>query len=204
MNPILKLVINQIGEALLYIPDGSILALRIVLVATLLGLILKFGLHKNITIIFWQELLVAFFFIIYAYCVLQLTILSRSVGNFGGIDWRFFARWNESDAEKAFLIANIIMFIPYGILLPMTCKWTKHILISLPIAMLSSVGIEYIQLKYQLGFCQLDDVIVNSIGFLIGFLIYLIIADIYLFIYTVCNSIVRLIKKLIATVRNDN
>lgn len=196
MNPILELVIDQIDDALLYIPSGCVWALRIVLGILAFGLIFKFGLHKNITIMFWQKLLLTFFFIIYVYCVLQLTILSRNMGNFGGIDWRFLARWSENDAQKAFLIANIIMFIPYGILLPMVCKWTQHIMISLPIAMLSSIAIEAVQLKYQLGYCQLDDVVVNTVGFLIGFLIYLIIADIYSFIYTVCNYIVRIGRKL--------
>lgn len=204
MNPILKLVINQIDDALLYIPSGCIWALNIVLVILAFGLILKFGLHKNVSMIFWPKLLLAFFFIVYVYCVLQLTIFSRHTGNHGGIDWRFLARWSENDAQKAFLIANIIMFIPYGILLPMVGKWTKHILVSLPIAMLSSIAIEAVQLKYQLGYCQLDDVVVNTLGFLIGFLIYLIIADIYSLIYAVCNYVVKMIKKLIAAIDYDN
>lgn len=195
INPILELVINQISDALLYLPSGFVWAFWIVSVVLMIGLVLKFCFHKNITAEFGAKLLVAFYFIAYAYCVLQLTIISRQTGNFGGIDWRFFVRWNENDAQKAFLIANIIMFIPYGVLLPMACKWTKHILISLPIAISSSIGIEAIQLKYQLGYCQLDDVVVNTIGFLIGFLIYLIIADIYLFIYSVLNMVIRLIKK---------
>lgn len=189
MNTIVELILKQICDALLYIPAGCKWALGIVILILIAGMVWKFCFHKNITVVFWKNLLLAFYFIVYIYCILQLTIFSRHVGNFGGIDWRFLVKWNESDAQKAFLIANILMFIPLGILMPMVCKWTKHIMISLPIAVLCSVCIEATQLKYQLGFCQLDDVVANSTGFLIGFLIYLMLADVYLFVYSVCRAV---------------
>lgn len=93
---------------------------------------------------------------------------------------RFLVRWNEDDEQKAFLLANIVMYIPMGILLPLLCRYLKHILVSLPIAVGSSIFIEAIQLKYQLGFCQLDDVAANSTEFLVGYLVFLIFYDVYL------------------------
>lgn len=192
MNTVIELIINQLDDALLYIPAGCRWACGIVILILISGMVYKFCLHKNIALIFWARLILCFFLTVYIYCVLQITIFSRQIGNFGGIDWRFLARWNESDAQKAFLIANIIMFIPLGVLLPMLCKWTKHIMISLPIAALSSICIETVQLKYQLGYCQLDDVVANSTGFLAGFLIYLMISDIYLFICSICHALVRM------------
>ena len=191
MNSVIELIINQLDDALLYIPDGCRWACGIVILILISGMVYKFCLHKNIPLIFWARLILSFFLTVYIYCVLQLTIFSRRAGNFGGLDWRFLARWNESDAQKAFLVANIIMFIPLGILLPMLCKWTKHIMISLPIAILSSICIEAVQLKYQLGYCQLDDVVANSSGFLIGFLVYLMIYDVYSVICFICNALVR-------------
>ena len=191
MNIVIKLIINQLDDALLYIPDGCRWACGIVILILVSGMIYKFYFHKNIPLIFWARLILSFFLTVYIYCVLQLTIFSRQAGNFGGIDWRFLARWSENDAQKAFLVANIIMFIPLGVLLPMLCKWTKHIMISLPIAILSSICIEAVQLKYQLGFCQLDDVVANSTGFLIGFLVYLMIYDVYSVICCICNALVR-------------
>lgn len=185
MNPVAELIVRRIKDAFLYLPAGCVWAAGIGLVIVALGMVRKFYLHKNITKRFWWRLLSFLIFVVYFYCILQLTIISRKVGHFGGIDWRFLARWSESDDQKAFLIANIIMFVPFGILLPMMGKWTKHILVSLPIAITCSVGIETIQLKYQLGYCQLDDVAANSLGFLVGFLIYLILADIYYFLHNV-------------------
>ena len=93
------------------------------------------------------------------------------------------------------MISNIIMFLPLGILLPMMAKWTKHIIVSLPVAVLCSVGIEAVQLKYQLGFCQLDDVVANSVGFLIGFLVFLILNDVYQVVVFLYHRIVWLIQK---------
>lgn len=183
MNPVAELVISQIKAAFLYLPAGCVWAAGVGLAAMALGMVCKFCLHKKITGRFWWHALLLCVFVVYMYCIMQLTIFSRKAGNFGGIDWRFLARWSENNAQKAFLIANIIMFIPYGVILPMMGKWTKHILVSLPIAAASSIAIEAVQLKYQLGYCQLDDVAANSLGFLAGFFIYLMIADVYYFLH---------------------
>lgn len=86
------------------------------------------------------------------------------------------------------------MFIPFGVLLPMFGKTMSHVLIALPIALACSVSIEALQLKYQLGFCQLDDVGANSVGFLIGFLIFLVIRDVYLFVVMLFRLFVSIAK----------
>lgn len=64
-----------------------------------------------------------------------------------------YAKWNEWYGEKAFLISNIIMFIPLGVFLPMLSKWMRHIMIYFSLAIVCSISIEVIQLKYQLGYC---------------------------------------------------
>lgn len=186
MSHVKTLVIMQLKSALTYLPVGFKYAAGITCFMLILCAIWKFCLYRKINRIFWWRLLVSFLFIAYIYCVLQLTIFSRKPGNYGGADWRFLVRWNESDAQKAFLLANIIMFIPFGILLPMFGKAMRHILIALPVAQVCSISIEALQLKYQLGFCQLDDVVANSIGFLMGFLIFLVLRDVYLFVIGVC------------------
>ena len=181
MSQVKTLVITQLKSALAYLPAGGICAAGIICFVLILCVIWKFCLHRKIGKAFWRRLPIGFFFAAYIYCVLQLTILSREPGNYGGIDWRFLVRWNENDSQKAFLLANIIMFIPFGVLFPMFGKTVTHILVSLPVAVICSICIEIIQLKYQLGFCQLDDVAANSAGFLIGFFIFLMLQDVYLF-----------------------
>lgn len=180
MSQVKTFVIMQLKSALAYLPTGFAYAVGITFLVLVLCALWKFCLHRKVGWIFWWRLLVGFFFIAYIYCVLQLTIFSRKFGNYGGVDWRFLVRWNENNSQKAFLLANIIMFIPFGVLFPMLGKAATHILISLSVAVACSICIEIMQLKYQLGFCQLDDVVANSAGFLIGFFIFLILQDIYL------------------------
>lgn len=202
MSHVKSLVIMQLKSAFAYLPTGCIYAAGIICSLLVLCAVWTFYLHKKVSWLFWWRFLVGFLFITYMYCVLQLTILSREPGNYGEVDWRFLVRWNENDAQKAFLLANIIMFIPFGVLLPMFGKTMSHILIALPIALACSVSIETLQLKYQLGFCQLDDVVANSAGFLIGFLIFLVIRDVYLFavmLFRLLASIAKGVQTLIGT-----
>ena len=206
MSQVKTLVITQLNSAFAYLPTGCTYAAGITCSLLVLCAVLKFCLHKKVPRLFWWRLLVGFLFITYMYCVLQLTIFSREPGNYGTVDWRFLVRWNENDAQKAFLLANIIMFIPFGVLLPMFGKTMNHILIVLPIALACSVCIEALQLKYQLGFCQLDDVVANSVGFLIGFFIFLAIWDVYLFIvmlFRLLASVAKGVQTIIGT-RNSN
>lgn len=179
MNLIIESVKHQLQDALRYLPTGCIYAVLITACIFIGMLLWKLVLHKNISLFCWLKLIPLFLVVSYLYCVLQLTILSRTQGNFGGVDMRFLARWNESNEQKVFLIANILMFIPLGILLPMFGKWVRHILFSFPLAVVISIAIEAIQLKYQIGFCQLDDVAANSTGFLVGYLIFLVLYDIF-------------------------
>ena len=153
MEAVWKYIIIMLKDALRYFQNGCIWAAGITVVLLAGMLIWKFAIHKNVKVIFWFRLLPLFFMIVYVYCVLQLTIFSREPGNYGEVDMRFLVKWDEWYGEKAYLISNIIMFIPLGIFLPMLSKWTKHLILSLPAAIMCSVGIEAVQLKYQLGFC---------------------------------------------------
>lgn len=184
MDTLLELVIFQIQDACLYLPAAFKLAAAVCFAAALLGLSVCLAFHKKLTASFVFQfalrLIWLFAFVTYSYCVLQLTILSRiPVPRYDHVDWVFLSRWFDSDEQKAFYIANIVMFIPLGILLPMAGKPMRHILIAAPVATICSIGIEAVQLKYHLGACQLDDVLLNSFGFLMGFLVYLALADVY-------------------------
>lgn len=203
MNSVIKSVVILLKDAVLHLPAGCKYAAGIILIVLMVRMAYKFFSHGSITLLFFWRLILLFSLIVYVYCVLQLTLISRSPANYGGIDWHFLGRWNENTAQKAFLIANIIMFIPFGILLPMMSQWTQHILISLPTAIICSIAIEAAQLKYQLGYCQLDDVIANTSGFLIGFLIHLILADIYYFVHFLFKCLSYLARKLFRSLRGN-
>ena len=75
---------------------------------------------------------------------------------------------------------NILLFIPIGFLLPMVIK--KPVWLPPIIGIGISVIIELTQFITHRGLCETDDVISNSIGFLIGFVVYLFIKlTLYLF-----------------------
>ena len=113
-----------------------------------------------------------FFFIAYVLFLLWLTILSRQPRT--GV--RVF-KWELLWAYRAWIagesfgktesiqnINNILVFIPFGALFPGK-RWSALLLT----AVLFSVGIEVIQYAFNLGWCEIDDVICNALGAAIGF-----------------------------------
>lgn len=64
-------------------------------------------------------------------------------------------------------MANIIMFIPVGVLLPFTRK--KHIIIW---GGTLSVLMETMQLLSRRGVFEIDDIIYNSFGTVVGYLLF--------------------------------
>lgn len=76
--------------------------------------------------------------------------------------------------------ANVLLFIPIGFLLPMVIK--KPVWLSPIIGIGISVIIELIQLIAHRGTCETDDVISNTIGFLIGFAAFWLIKGIVLLV----------------------
>lgn len=70
------------------------------------------------------------------------------------------------------ILINFIMFVPFGILLPLimkkNCSLTKVVLI----VILFSFGIEIAQMLTHRGVFEIDDIINNTIGALIGFIIF--------------------------------
>ena len=76
------------------------------------------------------------------------------------------------------LACNILMFIPFGLLLPWFAKRKKarHIIVS---GLIVSVLIEIFQYATALGVCDVDDVILNTLGVAIGYGIYAIIWHVF-------------------------
>lgn len=67
-----------------------------------------------------------------------------------------------------FAIENIIMLISFGILMSMVFKRMKKMRYCVLAGFLFSCIIEISQLITQRGFCQLDDVVTNTVGTLVG------------------------------------
>lgn len=74
------------------------------------------------------------------------------------------------------LACNVIMFMPYGFLLPFIIQWNKRTGIKVALSgCIVSVVIEIFQYVTALGQCDIDDVILNTVGVILGYGIYKII-----------------------------
>ena len=70
----------------------------------------------------------------------------------------------QGKVEAIQYIQNILFFIPYGLLFPWKDDW-KHVFVT---ALVLSVFIELSQFIFNLGWCEVDDVISNTLGAMIG------------------------------------
>lgn len=72
------------------------------------------------------------------------------------------------------LVGNIVVFIPFGFLLPYVMKWGKNFFVMLLNAFIFVTGIEIFQLFSAFGAFDVDDILLNCFGAVIGYFIYLI------------------------------
>ena len=138
-----------------------------------------------VSIVLWKDKKLTLCSIIWWYCmlayvliVIMITIFSREPGSRKGIDLQLFATWGASTQAKAYVIENIFMFIPFGVLRAIRKKKnskTKEIFIYIT----ASCLIEGIQLITGRGYCQLDDVVMNTFGGIIGYLFVIILNNLF-------------------------
>ena len=73
------------------------------------------------------------------------------------------------------LLGNIIPFIPFGFLLPVTYKKFSSAISVFVIGLASILVIESFQFFTKLGSFDVDDIILNMIGIVCGYVIFLVI-----------------------------
>ena len=73
------------------------------------------------------------------------------------------------------LLGNIIPFIPFGFLLPITYKKFSSAIKVLSIGFVSILLIEIFQFFTKLGNFDVDDIILNMIGIVCGYLMFLVL-----------------------------
>lgn len=67
------------------------------------------------------------------------------------------------------MLMNILLFLPLGLSMPNVLPEEAHpVAVTIVAAMLLSAGIETAQLCYGLGVCEVDDVIMNTLGAVLG------------------------------------
>ena len=111
-------------------------------------------------------------FIAYIIVIFQIVFFSREPGCRKEISLVLFETWGHSFHMHAMFIENIIMFIPFGVLLPIVFKQVRRGWKCVLIGFLCSCGIEITQHIAQRGYLQLDDVVTNTVGMFVGWLIW--------------------------------
>lgn len=115
----------------------------------------------------------------YIIFLLALTLLTREVGAAYQYKTELFWSYREyfatgNDRLGIQMIGNVVVFIPWGVILPLTFKRMKF-KESISSAFLFSVGIELVQLLLKCGLFEFDDVFHNTLGAGIGYGLYVFV-----------------------------
>lgn len=111
-------------------------------------------------------------FFMYMVIVFIITFLSRETGSRNGVDLELFSTWGINDRNNAFVIENIILFIPYGFLCAWAIRRLRNFFLCTLFGAVTSVGIECMQLATGRGYFQVDDIATNVLGCMIGCILY--------------------------------
>lgn len=164
------LIAQDIIEPLLYLPKGLIYgAILIVVLVLINGLWFRF---RRSILISTIKVICLGLFVAYMYTLLLQTYFSRVPGSRNTVSLILGETWQGSVQSKAYVIENILMMIPFGVLLPIVLRPAKNIFCCIPLGFFFSVSLEYAQFLSQRGHMQVDDVVMNVIGTAIGYLFF--------------------------------
>lgn len=118
-------------------------------------------------------------FIIYIYCVMYITILSREPEN-KRINIDLLYSYKELFQNKNYfyfnmIFLNIAMLVPFGIMFPLIFKKSDNAFKVFLSGFLFSLCIEITQYITGRGLFELDDLLNNTIGAVIGYIVLTII-----------------------------
>ena len=166
--------IISIGSS--FITLGIVVVALIGVILLVYNLIAKFRKQKKVSIPIGRLLLYAVF-IVYIVVVVGATMLRYSMHSFSGemgeiypLFYSYKEAWNHfSEREWRNIILNIMMFVPFGFLLPLVSKKLQVFWKTYLAGFLFTFLIEMTQLLFNLGICELDDFMNNTIGAMIGY-----------------------------------
>lgn len=162
----LKYIIQDLVSVVRYLPWGVVMGA--VLSMVFLWAVGKVGRGKGKfseeipTVAFWNYLSV----------MLIITFFSRESGSRQGVDLQLFSTWGINARNNAYVVENVLLFIPYGFVGACAFRFLRRFHRSFIFGFATSLGIELLQLATQRGFFQIDDILTNTLGTAIGFLFY--------------------------------
>ena len=163
----LKYIIKDLKETLAYLPYG-------IMAGAVVGLLLN-GLNarreRKGKDAFPMAGLMAFS--LYLMIILVITFFSREDGSRIGMDLELFSTWGTNARNHAFVVENVLLFIPYGFICPLGhSHGFGDFFRNTFAAFVTSFGVETIQLITGRGYFQVDDILTNVLGAVIGYVIF--------------------------------
>lgn len=110
-----------------------------------------------------------FIFSVYIAAIVYITILSRPPGSRDEVDLILFETLGNTVRSRSYVFENILLFIPFGILLPLVNGKLRKFSYCIIIGFLFSLMIEVVQMITKRGYFQLDDIMTNVLGTVIGY-----------------------------------
>ena len=111
-------------------------------------------------------------FYMYVVIILAITFFSRENGSGKGVDLELFSTWGINIRNNAYVIENILLFIPYGFVCPWHMEKARSFLRCSEIGFFTSFAIECMQLVTHRGVFQIDDILTNLVGSMIGYIFF--------------------------------
>lgn len=121
------------------------------------------------------QLLAWFLVAVYFAMMISITLLSREPGSRIGVDLKLFETWGNQRLPDRYFVENILLFLPLGALLPAAVPFLRRWWGCVYAAFSTSMMLETVQLLTGRGYCQLDDVVTNTLGAAIGYLVFALI-----------------------------
>lgn len=168
MSQLAVLILKDLTEPIRYIPEGMAVGFAVLICANIWYWCRRLAGHGGEKRPDARRQIFCFLFAVYIVVVFQTAFFSREPGSRTGVDLGLFATWGHSWQSHAYVIENVLMFIPFGMISPLIMKWRRKPGICVLTGFCFSVCLEFMQLVTQRGHCQLDDVVMNTLGTAVG------------------------------------
>ncbi|MBQ2642680.1 MAG: VanZ family protein [Eubacterium sp.] len=168
--------IKQVHENLLSMLRKVAEALPLSIVIGLIALVLVLFLVKKTSRLKRKQAVAIVILAFYLTKIFQIVFFSRHI-NVREIDVIPFDRAGGFRLILIYSLANMLIFIPIGTLIPLIHKKLNSWKVVLMIGLVLSLIIETLQYIFACGSTQVEDVIMNTLGAIVGFLIYRLIFE---------------------------
>ena len=88
------------------------------------------------------------------------------------MDLELFSTWGINARNNAYVVENVLLFIPYGLLCSLAFEKFRNFFGCILFGALTSMAVESLQLVTSRGYFQIDDILTNILGTVVGYFLY--------------------------------